>query len=118
MHTTWVEFWIEIQFKFNLLNELNSNILNGTQISLSEIQVPLNSWNSIEEKRRCNSMQQVLKICFSFTSFATKLWGNKKKKVFHLCDLWLCCMIEGNFENIQIQKNIFQCFKTIMGKAN
>jgi hypothetical protein len=32
-HNLRVEFWIEIQFKCNLLNELNSNILNGTQIS-------------------------------------------------------------------------------------
>jgi hypothetical protein len=26
-------------------------------------------------------------------------------------------MIEGNFEKTQIQKDDFQCFKTIMGKA-
>lgn len=106
-HNLRVEFWIEIQFKFNLLNELNSYILNGTQISLSQVQVPLNSWNSIKEKRRCKSMQQVLKICFSFTSFAIKLWGKTKKIVFHLCDLWLCCMIEGSFEKTQIQKDNF-----------
>jgi transcription antitermination factor NusG len=84
-----------------------------------KVQVPLNSCNSIEEKKEMQINATNIENMFFIYIICNLSCEKKAKKCFFiLCDLWLCCMIEGSFEKTQIQKDAFQCFKNNYGKSS